>query len=213
MDSAHGNRMQNLNTYLGLDDAELVASCQKGDESAFGELARRHHGLAMKVAISLLRDRHAAEDEVQNAFLKAFLNLGKFQGEAKFSTWLTRIVVNQCLMRLRQARRENSVHAEELCAAADGLAVQFSDTRATIEQQLGQEEVARLLHHEIRRTPALLRTAFLLRDVEQRPMPEVAEKLGISVAAAKSRLLRARVELRNRLAKHCGRTGAAALMT
>ncbi len=139
--------------------------------------------------------------------------LAAFRGEAKFSTWLTRIVVNQCLMRLRQLRRAKLFHLEEAIGAPeDNLTLELRDFRRSPEQELGQEQVAVVLQEEIRRTPPLLRNVFLLRDVEQRPMPEVAEKLGISVAAAKSRLLRARAELRVRLQKHCGSTGAATLI-
>lgn len=213
MDSANVTRMQNCNAYSGLEDGDLVQLCQNQDENAFSELVGRHRNAAMKVAFSILRDRHEAEDEVQNALCKAFQHIGQFQREAKFSTWLTRIVVNQCLMRLRQARRAKILYIEEaLPEAADRITFELPDERKTAEQELAQLEVARVLREEIRRTPPLLRNVFLLRDVEQRPMPEVAEKLGISVAAAKSRLLRARAELRARMRKHCGSVGPATLM-
>jgi RNA polymerase sigma-70 factor (ECF subfamily) len=93
------------------------------------------------------------------------------------------------------------------------LTFELKDFRQGPEQQLGQTEIAKVLQHEIRRTPPLLRNVFLLRDVEHRPMPEVAERLGISVAAAKSRLLRARAELRERMKRHLGDVGPATLMT
>ncbi len=93
------------------------------------------------------------------------------------------------------------------------MTLELRDFRRSAEQDLGREEVAKVLHEEIRRTPPLLRHVFLLRDVEHRPMPEVAEKLGISVAAAKSRLLRARLELRYRMSRHHGAIGPASLMT
>ena len=88
----------------------------------------------------------------------------------------------------------------------------LKDARQTPEQALGRAEVADVLYEEIRRTPPLLRHVFLLRDVEQRPMSEVAERLGISVAAAKSRLLRARAELRSRMRRHYGEIGPATLL-
>lgn len=213
MDSAIRHRMQNCNAHIGLEDSELVDLCQKQDHSAFAELVSRHRNSAMKVAFSILRDRQEAEDEVQNALCKAFEHIGQFQREAKFSTWLTRIVVNQCLMRLRQLRRAKMLYIEEaLPETQDRITFELPDERKTAEQELGQEEVGRVLRDEIRKTPPLLRNVFLLRDVEQRPMPEVAQMLGISVAAAKSRLLRARAELRSRMKKHYGSVGPATLI-
>ncbi len=90
---------------------------------------------------------------------------------------------------------------------------ELRDGRNTPEDGMGESEVQNVLFQEIRRTPPLLRNVFLLRDVQQLPMPKVAEVLGISVAAAKSRLLRARSELRSRMSRHCNRSGSAALMT
>lgn len=213
MDSAVVIQMQNHSVSLRPTDGELVQLCQTGDQEAFAELMGRHEITAMKVAFSILRDKSDAEDEVQNAFWKAYEHIGQFNQEAKFSTWLTRIVVNQCLMRLRQMRRAKFLYLEDAVASGEeNITLELRDSRSSAEQDLGREEVAEVLREEIRRTPPLLRNVFLLRDVEQRPMPEVAEKLGISVAAAKSRLLRARLELRNRMSRHHGTVGPATLM-
>ncbi len=213
MDSTVIGQMQKDSGYASLPDPELVALCQASNNDAFAELVARHRTSAMKVALSILRDKQEAEDEVQNAFWKAYEHIRHFQGDSKFSTWLTRIVVNQCLMRLRQLRRARILYLEEaLGAGEENITLELRDLRQSPEQGLGQEQVARVLQEEIRRTPPLLRRVFLLRDVEQRPMPEVAETLGISVAAAKSRLLRARAELRLRLKKHCGNVGPATLI-
>jgi RNA polymerase sigma-70 factor (ECF subfamily) len=92
------------------------------------------------------------------------------------------------------------------------VTLELKDQRRSPEQSLGQTQVSEVLQAEIQRIPPLLRHVFLLRDVQQKPMPEVAELLGISVAAAKSRLLRARSELRNRMKRHHGQTGPATLM-
>src|SRR5579885_2221219 len=102
-----GPRMQNnCEGTRSRSEEALVRQAQAGDQDAFGELMRRHYTASLKTAISILRVREEAEDEVQNAYWKAYQYVGQFQGDAQFSTWLTRIVVNQCLMRLRQARRE-----------------------------------------------------------------------------------------------------------
>jgi RNA polymerase sigma-70 factor (ECF subfamily) len=203
--------MQNPDVGQETDDA-LVERCRQGDQPAFEELMRRYQTPAMKVAMSIMRDHQDAEDEVQNAFWKAYEHIGQFNREAKFSTWLTRIVVNQCLMHLRKDRRARFTYIDDTVSSEDQLTLELPDTRQSPEQALGKVEVGDVLYAEIRRTPPLLRNVFLLRDIEQRPMPEVAKILGISVAAAKSRLLRARAELRHRLRKHYGVIGPATLM-
>jgi RNA polymerase sigma-70 factor (ECF subfamily) len=205
--------MQNMPEELaGVPDDQLVRLSQHGDDEAFAELIRRHQSSCRKLALSILRDRQDAEDEVQNAMWKAFEHIEQFQQDSKFSTWLTRIVVNQCLMRLRQGRRAKFLYIDDTHVGDDVTTLELPDGRTTPEQTLGQTELAAVLNKEIRRIPPLLRNVFLLRDIQELPMPDVAEKLGISVAAAKSRLLRARVELRSRMEKHFGRLGPATLL-
>lgn len=212
MDSNVVDQMQNhLIDYERHPDDVLVLLCQRGDNQAFAELMKRNQATATKLALSILHDRQDAEDEVQNSFWKAFEHINQFQRDAKFSTWLTRIVVNQCLMRLRQTRRARFYYLDDAVVGDDVMTLDLPDQTMTPEQQVGQDEISDVLVHEIQRIPPLLRNVFLLRDVEQRPMDEVAGRLGISVAAAKSRLLRARSELRSRLKKHCGQIGPATL--
>lgn len=184
-----------------LPDDQLVTRSQAGDQVAFAELVRRHQPGCLKLALSILRDRSDAEDEVQNALWKAFEHIGQFQQDAKFSTWLTRIVVNQCLMRLRQLRRARFCYIDETLGE-DALVVELPDVQPNPEEVAVKTELGHVLSTEVSRIPPLLRNVFMLRDVQELPMPEVAKVLGISVAAAKSRLLRARMELRQRLEKH-----------
>jgi RNA polymerase sigma-70 factor, ECF subfamily len=211
MDSEARRQMQNHTETVVTDDC-LVELCKAGDQDAFSELMRRHHSAALKVALSIVRDKEDAEDEVQNAFWKAFEHIHQFNKDSKFSTWLTRIVVNQCLMKLRRARRARYTYIDDVLVGDEIVSLDLRDVRQNPEQELGQSEVAQVLYQEIHKTPPLLRNVFLLRDVQQRPMPEVAATLGISVAAAKSRLLRARAELRDRMKRHYGDIGPAALM-
>ncbi len=203
-----------MQKYFGdpLDESELVQAAQAGDESAFAELTRRHYSSSFKLAVSILRDHHEAEDEVQNAYWKAFQHIRQFQQDAKFSTWMTRIVVNQCLMRLRQTRRTKFLFLDDVLIGEERGTMELVDRGETPEATLGSKELDALLRTEIKRIPPLLRNVFVLRDVDQLPMTEVAGRLGISVAAAKSRLLRARIELKSRLKKHCGRLGPRTLM-
>lgn len=195
----------------GVADDVLVVRAQAGDNAAFTELIERHQSTCKRMALSILRDQQDAEDEVQNALWKAYEHIGQFQQDAKFSTWLSRIVVNQCLMRLRKDRRARFVYLDEGVAGEDIATLDLPDQTQSPEQALAQTEVGEVLKSEIHRIPPLLRDVFVLRDVEEMAMPEVADRLGISIAAAKSRLLRARLELRQRMDKHCGRLGVASL--
>ena len=194
-----------------LDD-ELVVLAQDGNDGAFAELIQRHYSSCMKQAMAILRDRSDAEDEVQNASWKAFEHLNQFNSEAKFSTWLTRIVVNQCLMRLRQQRRAKFHYIDDTQIGEEVGTLELRDPGQTPEQELGRREVTAVLHQEMNRMPPLLRDVFVLRDIERMPMESVADRLGVTVAAAKSRLLRARLELKGRMEKHQGRLGLATLV-
>ena len=193
-------------------DDELVLLAKSGNDAAFTELIERHRSISFKLAYSILRDRSDAEDEVQNATWKAYLHLDQFNYEAKFSTWLTRIVVNQCLMRLRKDKRAKFFYIDDVQIGDEVGTLDLRDRSDTPEVELGRREVSEILHQEVNRMPPLLKKVFWMRDIEERSMPDVAESLGISVAAAKSRLLRAWQELKVRLERHQGRLGAATLV-
>ena len=194
-----------------ISDADLVSLAQQGSEAAFGELVKRHGRVLLQTAMSILRNREEAEDELQNAWWKGWQNIRRFEGEARFTTWMTRIVMNQCLMRLRHEGRARFVYLDEPLDGDSGRALELRDGGAGPELDLGRREVEGLVRREIGRIPPMLRKALVLRDVDQLPMPEVAGELGISLAAAKSRLLRGRHELKERLEKYCGGLGAATL--
>lgn len=182
-----------------LTDDELVVLAQQRDEPAFEELMRRNSSASLRLALSMLRDRQEAEDEVQNSFLSAWQHLGQFQRGSKFSTWLTRILMNQCLMRLRKVRRATFLFLDEPVRDEGPVKLELRDKSATPEVELQNEELAEVLQREIRRLPPLLRSVLVMRDVNERSTVEVAEALGISTAAVKSRLSRARSELRRRI--------------
>ena len=206
--------MQNISEtegLTGLNDGQLVSLAQQGSEGAFAELMQRHSKGLMKVALGILHDTQEAEDELQNAWWKAWQHIGNFAGDSRFTTWVTRIVMNQCLMRLRQTRRARFLYMDSPAPGEERVTFELRDCEATPEQGLGRREVTELVRREIARIPPILRQALVLREVRQLPMPVVAEELGISLAAAKSRLLRARHELRARMEKYCGQMGAATL--
>jgi RNA polymerase sigma-70 factor (ECF subfamily) len=192
-------------------DDELVVRAQDSDEAAFAELMRRTSPSSFRLAMSILRDRQEAEDEVQNSYLNAWRHVRQFQRESKFSTWISRIVVNQSLMRLRKMRATSFVYLDEGGTEEGIRPTEVTDPMATPEANLGGKELSEVLQREIRRLPSILRDVLILRDVQEFSSAETASRLSISVSAVKSRLLRARVELRNRLEKHCGRAGAATL--
>jgi RNA polymerase sigma-70 factor (ECF subfamily) len=200
-----GNRGENN----PVPEEELVASAKSGNKEAFGELIERHRNACLKRATLMIHNRCDAEDEVQNAFWKAFQRLDQFRGEGSFAAWLNRIVENQCLMRIREARNSHFVYLDE--SNESNVRMELVGQSADPEDELGVEEVVALLRREVSRIPPLLRNVMLLRDLDQIPMPDVAVRLGLSVPAAKSRLMRARMELRSRIAKHCGRRGAGTL--
>ena len=193
-------------------DAALIESAKTGDSDAFTELVNRHYQSSLKLARSILRDFEDAEDEVQNAFTKVYLHLSRFEGNSRFSTWLSRIVVNQCLMRLRKARRARFAYLDDPGPEEGGVRMELSDPAENPEQSLGRSEVAALLRKEVDCIPPLLREPLLLRESARMPLSAVAEKLKITEAAAKSRLLRARRELKIRLARHQGARGPATLL-
>jgi RNA polymerase sigma-70 factor (ECF subfamily) len=201
------------NNVVKLQDAQLVGLAKQGDRDAFGELIQRHRRRCANLATAILRHRGEAEEETQNACWKAFKHIDQFHGEAEFSTWLLRIVENQCLMLIRQRRLAQFVHLDDLDPDRGSTPVQLPTPDADPEGELGRREVLQVLQSEIRGIPPLLRTVLVLRDVEELPVTDLAARLGITVAAVKSRLLRARAELRRRMLRHCTRTGPWTLMT
>jgi RNA polymerase sigma-70 factor (ECF subfamily) len=197
-------------TANGLSEDALVAAAKNGDTEAFGELIQRYRKTCLKRAMMMIRNRSDAEDEVQNAFWKAFQRLDQFRGEGSFAAWLGRIVENQCLMRIRESRSSRFVYLDE--ANDSNIRIELVGQSADPEEQVGVDEVIKLLRREVSRIPPLLRNVMLLRDLDQLPIPDVAARLGLSIPAVKSRLMRARLELRSRITKHCGRKGPGTLI-
>lgn len=195
-----------------LSDDELVNLAQLGSEHAFQELMCRSRETCVRMAMAILRSRDDAEDEVQNAFWKAYTHLGLFNRQSTFSTWVTRIVINHCLMRYRRARRLQFVSYDAVSPDGDWYVAYQPTTTDTPEQGLGDSEIKQVLLLELGRIPILLRTPLELRYVNDLSLEDVARRLGISVAATKSRLHRAQTYLRDRMLRHCGIRGPASLV-
>ena len=184
-------------------DEQLVEKARGGDMDAFGELIERHHANCINIATFILRDRAEAQDEVQKAYCNAFSHLDQYHEGPGFACWLLRIVKNQCLMLIRVRSRARLVYIDADADRKRSRPFELASNDLDAEQNLAEQEMCEMLQREIRRIPPLLRNVLMLRDVEELSMADVAGQLHISVSAAKSRLLRARHELRERVLPHC----------
>jgi RNA polymerase sigma-70 factor (ECF subfamily) len=179
-------------------DEVLVAAAKLGDHPAFAELWTRHSHTAFKMACRILGNRDDAEDVIQDAWMKAYVHLNTFDGRSKFSTWLTRIAINSALMTLRRKR----AHPETSMEIEDGGTwrhCEITDQTKDVEELYARHERAERLRRAICRLQPTLRNVVEIHQLSDRSVKEVAELAGLSVAATKSRLLRARIVLRRAL--------------
>ena len=189
-----------------LSDEEVVVRVLAGQTALFEIVMRRHNQLLYRVAWAILRNDGEAEDVMQDAFLKSYQNLDRFQGDSRFYTWLVRIAVNEALMKLRK-RRPNQVSLDEpLTETDDPVFREIEDWGPSPEQRFAQTELNEILTKVIGELDPIFRVVFTLRDIEGISTEETAQILGISVAAVKSRLLRARLKLRQKLNKYFRRS-------
>src|SRR6202051_3654589 len=184
-------------------DVALVERGRAGDVAAYDTLVRKYDRQIFRIAQHITQNREDAEDVMQDAFLKAYEKLDQFQGNAKFYTWLVRIAVNESLMRLRKRKTGRMVSIDEDVETEEGsMPRDLADWSPDPEQMYGQSELAEILRKTIQGLPQGFRIVFVLRDVEGLSTEETAETLGLSVPAVKSRLLRARLQLRERLSRY-----------
>ena len=180
-------------------DEQLVRKSQQDDERAFGELVSRYESKVYSLALKMLRNPEDAEDVLQDTFLRAYRGIKSFKGNSTFSTWIYRITANSALMRLRK-RQLPTVSIDD--ADEREAPINIADwAPGPVEQMLNQETQAAMTE-AIEALPPEFRQVFVLRDIEELSNAEVAEVLDISVAAVKSRLHRARLKVRNRLATY-----------
>jgi RNA polymerase sigma-70 factor (ECF subfamily) len=187
-----------------LEDAALVERAQSGDSLSFDELVKRYEGKVFHLARRILKDSDEAEDALQETFLSAYRGLPKFKRESKFSTWIFRIATNAALMRLRK-RRPDVVSLDQPKPSdgeGDAIPLDLRDWSKTPDEELVDQETKEAMEQAIAALPADLAAVFLLRDVEGMSNEEAADATGLSLAAAKSRLHRARLFLRERLHRH-----------
>ena len=185
-------------------DLPLVQASLCGNCNAFEELVKRYDRKLLRIALSITHNLDDAEEAVQDAFFKAYRNLDKFRSDAKFSTWLFRIAVNESLMKLRkQVGREESLDAGfNSDHEAGSTEMILADWSPDPEALYGATEFRKILIASLQKLSPALRVAFVLRDIEEHSILETSEVLNVSANAVKSRLSRARRELREELSKY-----------
>src|SRR5437879_4084578 len=186
-----------------VDESVLVTQAREGDTQAFSALVRRYEGKIFRLAQHVTQNREDAEDVLQETFMKAYEHLDQFKGDSKFYTWIVRIAVNQALMKLRRRKTDKSVSLDEtIDTGEDTVTREIAAWDESPEQQFSREELGGILDTAIQSLEPPYRSVFVLRDIDELSTEETAEALGLSVPAVKSRLLRARLQLRERLSRY-----------
>lgn len=173
----------------GISDLQAIDEVNRGNREMFEVLVRRYNGRLFRVGLSYLRRHDLAEDAMQNTYLKAFVHLGKFQRQSSFGTWITRIMINECLMLLRRQRGGREEILPDDTAADEAAAPQGA-------AQLNLKEMKILLEKAINALPRHLRTVYVLREVQQLTTAETAACLGVSAGSIKVSMHRARERLK-----------------
>ena len=198
--------------YAALDDAELARLCADRDANAVRHVLTANNQRLFRAAWSILKDRSEAEEAVQAGYVAAFSSIERFEGRSSLSTWLTRIVVNEALGRLRSERRRRARLEAEGVPVLDTYREKLMAGSVTAQPDatMAREQLRRLLEHAIGEMPDIFRTVFVLREVEGLSVEETAEALDIPAATVKTRFLRARKRLQETLAPevHEALTGA-----
>ncbi len=193
------------------DDLDLVHASKNGDVAAFEQLVKRYDRRLLRIAQSVTHNREDSQDAVQEAFLKAYQNLADFREHSQFSTWLIRITVNQSLMKLRKQRTVREVSLDEdFQGEGDMLPVEVTDWAPNPEQLYWASELRHILTQTLEALRPPLRAVFVLRDIECLSIDQTAVVLGLSQAAVKARLWRARLLLREGLNKYFRKKGNSA---
>jgi len=187
--------------YESRSDLELAAGIARRDSGAVRLVMQRNNQRLFRVALQILRNREDAEDAVQSAYLKAFAAIRSFAGRSSLSTWLTRIVINNALVHARSAKRRRVLLDESEVPIVDDYREMLMRGSMSVspERVVAGGQVRRLLDQAIKQLPAPFRAVFVLRQIEELDVAEVAERLGIPAATVKTRHLRARRRLQRLL--------------
>lgn len=182
-------------------DKHLIDQARRGNKRAFAQLVRRYEDMVYKFSYKVCRDRQKAEEALQDTFISMYRNLGSFDGRSKLSTWLYRIVTNNCLMKRRRRKLEQVLESYDnppmdVAGTPTQSIPRWEETPADVVMK---RELREVLDKAIQKLPVDYRVVFILRDVEGNSNEETAKILGLSVEATKSRLRRARAFLRDQL--------------
>ena len=192
----------------GFDEAPLVVRAKAGDVEAFSDLVRQYDRRVFRMAKQITQNDDDAEDVLQETFLKAYTHLDDFQGNSKFYTWLVRIAVNEALMKLRKRRSDRTVPLDEpIDTGEDEMIREIAVWDENPEDSYSRDELSGILDQAVQSLKPAYRTVFVLRDIEEMSIEETAEALGLSISAVKSRLLRARLQLREKLTRQFKKKG------
>lgn len=183
-------------------DLPLIDEIAGGNLETFEELVRKYDRKLLRIAQKVTLNLEDAQDAVQEAFLKAFQNLHRFQRTSKFSTWLIRIALNESFMKLRKRRQNRETSLEYENGLGDNLPIDLADWSPNPEQIYGSNELRSILLAALDKLRPILRATFILRDVEGLSIDETSAALGLTPTAVKARLFRARLQLRERLSRH-----------
>jgi len=198
----HGLKQANL---AALDDAKLAARAVARDASAFREIMQRHNRRLYRIARSILRNNTEAEDAVQDAYVSTFTNLASYRGESTLATWLSRIVMNEALGRLRRRRPTVDLAAlESVRSEAEIIRFPLSTPSDDPERTTAQRQILQLVERATDNLPAVFRLVFVTRVIEGMSVEETSELLGIKPETVKTRLHRARQLVRDQLDKQIG---------
>jgi len=188
--------------YSALTDVQLVERSKAGDNRGFDELVRRYRDRVYRLATKILRHDDDAAEALQDAFFSAYRGLGNFKSESTFSTWLYRIATNASLMKLRRRRDGHVSYEQSQGSEPDAEPLAIPDWSAQPLDELLDSEAREVLGHEVDLLPANEKEVFVLRDIMEQSNADVAKELGLTVAAVKSRLHRARLHLRDRMNRY-----------
>ena len=191
-----------IQTIAERPDAELVMLAQAGDTRAFDELVRRYQDKVFRLCFKILRHEDDAAEALQDAFLSAYRGLKNFKAESTFSTWLYRIATNAALMKYRRRRAGHVSYEQSQGGSEDAEPMAIADWSSQPLDALLDAETREILSREVEKLPTNEREVFVLRDIMEQSNEQVAKELGLTVAAVKSRLHRARVHLRDRVNRY-----------
>lgn len=185
------------------EEARLVAEARQGCTESFAQLVRQYERKIFRLALRITGNQEDAADALQEAFMKAYANLKMFHGDSRFYTWLARIAVNEALTKLRKRLSHKQVSLDD----DNTLTLEITDVCDNPEQKYQKTELQEIMREAIDGLTPALKMVLLLQYLEDYTSEQIAQKLNLSVPAVKSRLMRARLKLRQRLGKHFRKLG------